>query len=248
MTRSADRGIREQKCRQAGGGELGGSAGLHGVDHQGQEGCHTAQRNGGPGPLITARHGGRHRPPARPGADRACVQASDSRLLHHGEGLPVPAGRGRPLLGYACSPEADLMNGDGAHITLICNAAPKHTKVRLARKIARVIGHTIFRVIHNERLAGLGQSRFGNRCRHGANHQSQPSLPRHARRFRGNAIGNSRSPGRSRRSGSIAHHERIPRAAAGRSPVTRSPEADLMNGDSALTCNAAPKRVMIELT
>ena len=35
-------------------GYLAGSAGLHGLDQQGQEGRYAAQRNGGSGPLVTA--------------------------------------------------------------------------------------------------------------------------------------------------------------------------------------------------
>jgi hypothetical protein len=39
---------------EAGPGNLDRSAGLHGLDQQGQEGRHAAQRNGDPGPLVAA--------------------------------------------------------------------------------------------------------------------------------------------------------------------------------------------------
>ena len=39
------------------------------------------------------------------------------------------------------------MNGDSAHIVLICNVAPKRIGIELARRIVVVGGHRIFRVI-----------------------------------------------------------------------------------------------------
>ena len=61
---------RRGRTLEAGEGELAGSAGFHGLDRQGQEGCHAAQRDDRPGPLVEERPGRGHRPPARPGADR----------------------------------------------------------------------------------------------------------------------------------------------------------------------------------
>src|SRR5271165_1369351 len=52
---SSTRPGRRSRTLEAGPGHLAGSAGLHGLDQQGQEGRHAAQRNNGSGSLVTAR-------------------------------------------------------------------------------------------------------------------------------------------------------------------------------------------------